>query len=80
MEASPRSLKPLRPTSKSEMAETSETPIIAVDRLPLSYDEFKPYLSTGVRLHIEVSESGHSLRKPLTVSPVSYTHLTLPTN
>ena len=47
------------------MTPMAETPIIAVDRLPLSYEELKPYLSTGVRLHIEVSPRGNSLKEAI---------------
>ena len=68
MEASPRSLKHVRPTSKSEMAETSETPIIAVDRLPLSYEKHvKPFLETGVILHIEGSAWGYRIKNPVKI-------------
>ena len=60
-------LKTINPKSELEMAEASETPIIAVDRLPLSYDDLKPHLSTGVKLHIEVSARGKRLRHPILI-------------
>ena len=48
------------------MTPMAETPIIAVDRLPLSYEEYvKPFLETGVILHIEGSAWGYRIKNPV---------------
>jgi hypothetical protein len=41
--------------------------VIAVDRLPLSYEELKPYLDTGCTLHLEVGPGGRSLKRPILI-------------
>jgi site-specific recombinase XerD len=43
--------------------------VIAVDALPLSYEELKPYLAEGCTLHVEAGPSGYRLRKP-TLIPI----------
>jgi hypothetical protein len=69
--AEPRSFKPPEPKSEMEMAwmtpTTEQPPIIAVDRLPLSYEQLKAYLDTGAILHIEAGPGGRELRKPIVV-------------
>ncbi len=64
-------LKSSTPQSESEMTwmtETSEQPIIAVDRLPIDYDRLKPYLERGVKLYIEAGPTGKLLKHPVSIS------------
>jgi integrase len=40
---------------------------IAVNRLPLDYEELKPYLESGCTLYLEVGPRGHHLERPIQI-------------
>jgi len=50
--------------------ETQTLPTIAIERFPVSYEEFKPLLSNNnsVTLEIETSHTGKALRQPVTIN------------